>query len=91
MAGIMHAMDAALHPDRSTRELIRPAVHLDPQLPALEAIRLMRADRAQLAIVQAEGASNPLGVVALKEGKQKKMRRNICARCNTWWVLGCGD
>jgi putative hemolysin len=67
VAGIMLAMDAALHPERSTRELIRPAVHLDPQLPALEAIRLMRADRAQLAIVQADGASAPLGVVAIKD------------------------
>ena len=67
VAGIMHAMDAAVHPERSTRELIRPAVVLEPGTPALEALRLMRAERAQLAVVQASGATTPLGVVAIKD------------------------
>ena len=67
IAGIMHAMDAAVHPERSTHELIRPAVFLEPDTPALEALRLMRAERAQLAIVQTSGSSSPLGVVAIKD------------------------
>jgi len=67
VAGILLAMDAGLHPERSTRELIRPALTLDPGLPALEAIRMMRAERAQLAIVQSRGSTTPLGVVAIKD------------------------
>ena len=67
VAGILLAMDAGLHPERSTRELIRPALTLDPQLPALEAIRLMRGERAQLAVVMAKGATTPMGVVAIKD------------------------
>lgn len=67
VAGILFAMDAALHPERSTRELIRPAVLLEPNLPALEALRRMRSERAQLAIVQAPDSDTPLGVVAIKD------------------------
>jgi CBS domain containing-hemolysin-like protein len=67
VAGIMHAMDAAVHPERSTHELIRPAVFVEPETPALEALRLMRAERAQLAIVQVPGTTSPIGVVAIKD------------------------
>ena len=67
VAGILLSMDAGLYPERSTRELIRPALTLDPGLPALEAIRRMRAERAQLAIVQLSGGTTPLGVVAIKD------------------------
>lgn len=67
VAGIMHAMDAAVHPERSTHELIRPAVFVEPETPALEALRLMRAERAQLAVVQAPGTTTPIGVVAIKD------------------------
>ncbi len=63
----MHAMDAAVHPERSTHELIRPAVFVEPETPALEALRLMRAERAQLAIVQGAGSTTPVGVVAIKD------------------------
>lgn len=67
VAGILHALDAAVRPDQPTRKLLRPAITLDPRTPALEALRSMREARAQLAIVQRPGSSRPLGVVGLKD------------------------
>ena len=67
VAGILLAVDAALNPERSTQELIRPFVTVTPSMPALAALRTMRAERAQLAVVQADGARRPVGVVAIKD------------------------
>ena len=67
VAGIVHALDAAVRPDQPTNKLLRPAVVLEPSTPALEALRLMRENRAQLAIVQRVGSKRPIGVVGLKD------------------------
>jgi CBS domain containing-hemolysin-like protein len=67
VAGILHALDAAVRPDQPTRKLLRPAVVLEPGTPALEALRVMREARAQLAIVQRSGSKRPIGVVGLKD------------------------
>lgn len=67
VAGIMLGLDAALYPERSTQELIRPVVTVEPTMPALAALRAMRTERAQLAIVQGDRARRAIGVVAIKD------------------------
>ncbi|MGA1399345.1 MAG: CNNM domain-containing protein [Phycisphaerales bacterium] len=64
--GVIQALDAILDPSAPTSTLVRPAETLSPDLPATEAIRLLRQKRARLAIVARPGGK-PLGVVGLKD------------------------
>ena len=67
VAGVLHALDAALHPECKTTELLRPIPVIEPTTPSLEALRVMRSERARLAIVRRPGDERPLGLVALKD------------------------
>lgn len=67
VAGIVHALDAAVRPDQPTSKLLRSALLLEPGTPALEALQLMREARVQLAVVQRAGSTRPIGIVGLKD------------------------
>ncbi len=66
VCGVVQALDAILSPESSTRELMQPVERLSPDLPAAEAIRLLRQKRARLALVERPDG-RPLGVVGLKD------------------------
>ncbi|MGA1044199.1 MAG: CBS domain-containing protein, partial [Phycisphaerales bacterium] len=64
--GLIQTLDAILDSQASTESLVRPVETLSPDLPATEAIRLLRQKRARLAIV-ARPSGKPLGIVGLKD------------------------
>lgn len=64
--GMIQALDAILDAETPTASLVRPIETFSPDLPATEAIRLLRQKRARLAIVASPGGK-PLGVVGLKD------------------------
>ena len=64
--GMIQTLDAILDAEAPTASLVRPVETLSPDLPATEAIRLLRQKRARLAIVARPGGK-PLGVVGLKD------------------------
>lgn len=64
--GMIQTLDAILDPHAATATLLRPMETLSPDLPATEAIRVLRQKRARLAIVARPGGK-PLGVVGLKD------------------------
>ena len=72
VAGILHAVDAMAHPEKTTQELLRPATIIDPDVTTLEALKQLRDARVQLAIVavREQGSmshSRPVGVVSIKD------------------------
>ena len=64
---LLHVIDAMLHPESRTEELLRPTIEITSSTSTLEALERMREARVQLAIVVADEARRPVGVVSIKD------------------------
>ena len=67
VCGLLHVIDAMLHPASRTEELLRPTIEITSSTSTLEALERMREARVQLAIVVADEARRPVGVVSIKD------------------------
>lgn len=67
VVGLLSLIDAALHRDRSTGDLMTDPFFLPPTMPVREAMRDMRARRHTMAIVGDPESPRPLGIVTLKD------------------------
>ncbi len=65
--GVIAMLDVLLEPDRSTAQLMQPAVTFSPNTSVGEALEAMRTGRQAMAIVTAPSANEPLGLLTLKD------------------------
>ncbi|MET0901057.1 MAG: hemolysin family protein [Mycobacterium sp.] len=67
VVGVVHVRDSlTAEPGAVARDLMRPALVLEPQTPVYEALRTMRETRGHLAII-AHGDSAPVGLITLTD------------------------
>ncbi len=65
--GVIAMLDVLLEPDRSTAQLMQPAVTFSPNTSVGEALEAMRAGRQAMAIITEGSANEPLGLLTLKD------------------------
>ena len=65
--GVIAMLDVLLEPDRSTAQLMRPAVTFSPNTSVGEALKAMRTGRQAMAIVTEGSTNEPLGLLTLKD------------------------
>jgi CBS domain containing-hemolysin-like protein len=63
--GIVDLLDICLYPERSVRDLSRPALLIEPSLPIRDALRRLRDAGVRMAIVTSRG--RPVGLVTTKD------------------------
>lgn len=67
VVGVLAMLDVLLEPDRSTAQLMRPAVTFSPNTSVGEALKAMRTGRQAMAIVTEGSTNEPLGLLTLKD------------------------
>jgi CBS domain containing-hemolysin-like protein len=65
--GVLSLLQAALDPDQSTKALMSDCRTFAPDVPVLDALRHMQADRHRLAVIVEPETDRPIGIVTVKD------------------------